>query len=237
EAEPAPAAPLETATDLPGEPKIALPAAAEPDAAATEAEPAPAAPLETATDVAGEPGIKGPAGTESDATATEVDPSAFEAASADDIADDLEFVGFDRPAPKVDAGATETDLGSSSEDDLDVASPVADTEATATDVGELSALEAAVADLAAQVGADPLHEEADAEATATDVAGLAALKEAVADLTEEVDAGGLDEEADDRADEETEEEPQDITHSQLDIVRRRLGKRPAAEPSDETEAD
>jgi len=291
--EPATDAPAETATDLPGEPRIARPAAAELDATATEAapsafdkalakraddsEPAPAAPPETATDAAGELEITRPTAAESDATATEVDPSALDAA-ADDAAEELEFVGFGRRAPRADTEATATEVGSSLDDlaeeiddALDEVAPEADTEATATDVGELSALEAAVddlaaqaeadlsheepdeeatetdvgelsaleaavEDLAAQVEADPLQEEPEADATATDVAGLSALNEAVDDLAAEVDADRLDEEAE-GADEEPEEEPKDTAHSQIDIVRPHFGKRPAREPSDETEAE
>ena len=48
--------------------------------------------------------------------------------------------------------------------------------------------------------------------------------------------GELDEEAVEE-DEEAEKEPQDLTHSQLDIVREPFGKRRAVDPDDETEAD
>ena len=252
------------------------PEGAEADATATEPEPTPAAPLETSTDVAGEPGIPRPTGAEADlsrrspdlsavarsakaegaeadSTATEIDPDAFDAV-VDEIEDELEFVGFGPRAPQVDSGATETDLGSYP----DALPPEAETEAeaTATDVGELSELEAAVADLAAQVEADPLHGETDTDAeadlsaearsaeedaTATDVGNLSTLKKAMDTLADEVDTGQLDEEAEDQADGESEaepeDEPEDITHSQLDIVRPQSGQRPAAEPSDETEAD
>jgi hypothetical protein len=189
---------------------------------------------------------------EADSTATEVDPAAFDAV-VNETEDELEFVGFGPRTPKVDAGATETDLGSyldvlppeaeedlsavarSAEEDLSAVARSAEEDATATDVGELSELEAAVADLAAQVEADPLHEVADAaDATATDVGNLSTLKKAVEALADEVDTGQPDEEAEDQADEEPEDEPDDITHSQLDIVR---GDTRRVDPADETEAD
>ncbi|MHC4134820.1 MAG: exopolysaccharide Pel transporter PelG, partial [Planctomycetota bacterium] len=75
EVEPTPEATLETATDLPGEPKIAVPDTGEPDVAPTEAEPEPVAAAETATDLPREPKIALPAAAEPDATATEAEPA------------------------------------------------------------------------------------------------------------------------------------------------------------------
>jgi uncharacterized membrane protein len=250
----------QTATDLPGEPKIPVPETPAPDVTATEAagEPAtatdvtreptattadatatqaeaPAEPPETSTDVGGEPGPPRPAEAKADATATDVDPFALEAV-VEDVADELEFVGFRRPAPAEEPAPTWTDHWSLV-DALDAASPDEDVEPTATDVGELAALEAAVDDLAAQVEADPLQEKSEADATATDVAGLAALKDAVSNLADQVDAGALDGEAPEAENEEEDEEREDAAHAQLDAILRRFRKAPAVDPDDETEAD
>jgi hypothetical protein len=182
-----------------------------------------AEPPETAT----EPDILRPASAAADRTATDLDPAAFDAA-VDEVAEELEFVGFRRPAPAEDPEPTWTEHWSL----VDALDTEEDTEPTATDVGELAELEKAVTDLAEQVEADPLQEEPEADRTATDVAGLSALKDAVSDLADRVDAGDLDEDTP-----EEEEEPKDVTHSQIDVIRKHFGKRPAAQPSDETEAD